>query len=43
LDVAVSSPQQVEQIDFHSGTGPNKDAPSFVFGLGDSYRFDRLF
>ena len=34
---------KTEQIDFHIGAGLNKDAPSFVFGLGYSYRFDRLF
>ena len=34
---------KTEQIDFHVGAGLNKDAPSFVFGLGYSYRFDRLF
>jgi hypothetical protein len=32
-----------EQIDFHIGAGLNNDAPRFVFGLGYSYRFDRLF
>ena len=34
---------KTEQIDFHIGAGLNKEAPSFVFGLGYSYRFDRLF
>ena len=34
---------KVEQIDFHIGTGLNPAAPAFVFGLGYSYRFDRLF
>jgi hypothetical protein len=34
---------KTEQIDFHIGAGLNKDSPSFVFGLGYSYRFDRLF
>jgi len=34
---------KTEQIDFHIGAGLNKDAPGFVFGLGYSYRFDRLF
>jgi hypothetical protein len=33
----------VEQIDFHLGAGLNAQAPGFVFGLGYSYRFDRLF
>jgi hypothetical protein len=33
---------KTEQIDFHIGVGLNKDAPSLVFGLGYSYRFDRL-
>ena len=32
-----------EQIDFHIGAGLNAQAPGFVFGLGYSYRFDRLF
>jgi hypothetical protein len=34
---------KTEQIDFRIGAGLNKDAPSFVFGLGYSYRFDRLY
>jgi hypothetical protein len=29
--------------DFRIGAGLNKDAPSFVFGLGYSYRFDQPF
>lgn len=33
----------VEQIDFHLGAGLNAQAPGFDFGLGYSYRFDRLF
>jgi hypothetical protein len=32
-----------EQIDFHIGAGLNAEVPRFVFGLGYSYRFDRLF
>jgi hypothetical protein len=34
---------KTEQIDFHIRAGLNKEAPSFVVGLGYSYRFDRLF
>jgi hypothetical protein len=33
---------KTEQIDFHIGTGLNAEAPSFVFGVGYSYRFDKL-
>lgn len=34
---------KTEQIDFHVGAGLNSAAPSFVFGIGYSRRFDRLF
>jgi hypothetical protein len=34
---------KTEQIDFRIGSGLNKEAPSLVFGIGYSYRFDRLF
>jgi hypothetical protein len=34
---------KTEQIDFHIGAGLDKEAPSFVFGIGYSYRFDGLF
>jgi hypothetical protein len=32
-----------QQIDFHIGIGLNDNAPSYIFGLGYSFRFDRLF
>jgi hypothetical protein len=32
-----------QQIDFHIGFGLDRDAPSYVFGLGYSFRFDGLF
>ena len=32
-----------EQVDFHIGAGLNAQAPGFIFGVGYSYRFDRLF
>ena len=32
-----------QQIDFHIGIGLNDNAPSYVFGIGYSFRFDRLF
>jgi hypothetical protein len=32
-----------QQIDFHVGIGLNDNAPSYVFGIGYSFRFDRLF
>jgi hypothetical protein len=32
-----------EQLDFHIGAGLNAQAPSFIFGIGYSYRFDKLF
>jgi len=32
-----------QQIDFHIGIGLDRDAPSYVFGLGYSFRFDGIF
>jgi hypothetical protein len=32
-----------QQIDFHVAMGLNHNAPSYVFGIGYSFRFDRLF
>jgi hypothetical protein len=32
-----------QQIDFHIGIGLNDNAPSYLFGIGYSFRFDRLF
>ena len=32
-----------QQIDFHIGFGLDRDAPSYVFGLSYSFRFDGLF
>jgi len=32
-----------QQIDFHVTVGLNDNAPSYIFGLGYSFRFDRLF
>jgi Putative MetA-pathway of phenol degradation len=32
-----------QQIDFHVGFGLNRNAPAYIFGLGYSSRFDRLF
>jgi hypothetical protein len=32
-----------QQIDFHAAIGLNRNAPSYVFGVGYSIRFDRLF
>ncbi|HEX9237666.1 MAG TPA: transporter [Xanthobacteraceae bacterium] len=32
-----------QQIDFHIGVGLDRDAPSYVFGLGYSFRFDGVF
>jgi hypothetical protein len=32
-----------QQIDFHIGIGLNDNAPSYIFGVGYSFRFDRLF
>ena len=31
------------QIDFHIGFGLNRNSPSYIFGLGYSFRLDRLF
>jgi len=32
-----------QQIDFHIGFGLNHNTPAYVFGLGYSFRIDRLF
>jgi Putative MetA-pathway of phenol degradation len=32
-----------QQIDFHLGFGLNRNAPVYIFGLGYSFRVDRLF
>jgi hypothetical protein len=32
-----------QQLDFHIGFGLNHNAPSMIFGLGYSFRFDNLF
>jgi hypothetical protein len=32
-----------QQIDFHVGFGLNHNAPAYIFGIGYSFRFDRLF
>jgi hypothetical protein len=32
-----------QQIDFHVGIGLNRNAPAYIFGIGYSFRFDRLF
>ena len=32
-----------QQIDFHVAVGLNDNAPSYIFGVGYSFRFDRLF
>jgi Putative MetA-pathway of phenol degradation len=32
-----------QQVDFHIGIGLNDNAPSYIFGIGYSFRFDRLF
>jgi len=32
-----------EQIDFHVGVGLNRNAPAYIFGVGYSFRLDRLF
>jgi hypothetical protein len=32
-----------QQIDFHLGFGLNRNAPTYIFGLGYSFRLDRLF
>jgi hypothetical protein len=34
---------ETQQIDFHIGIGLNDNTPSYIFGLGYSFRFDRLF
>lgn len=32
-----------QEIDFHVGFGLNRNAPSYVFGIGYSFRLDRLY
>jgi hypothetical protein len=32
-----------QQIDFHIGFGLNRNAPTYIFGLGYSFRLDGLF
>ena len=32
-----------QQIDFHVAVGLNDIAPSYIFGIGYSFRFDNLF
>lgn len=32
-----------EQIDFHIGFGFNRNAPTYIFGVGYSFRVDGLF
>ena len=32
-----------QQIDFHVAVGLNDNSPSYIFGIGYSFRFDRLF
>ena len=32
-----------QQIDFHLGFGLNRTAPAYVFGIGYSFRIDKLF
>jgi outer membrane putative beta-barrel porin/alpha-amylase len=32
-----------QQIDFHVAVGLNDNAPSYIFGIGYSFRFDQLF
>jgi opacity protein-like surface antigen len=32
-----------QQIDFHLGFGLNRNAPTYIFGLGYSFRLDRLY
>jgi Putative MetA-pathway of phenol degradation len=34
---------RTQQIDFHVGIGLNDNAPSYIFGIGYSYRLDNLF
>jgi Putative MetA-pathway of phenol degradation len=34
---------KTQQIDFHVGFGLNHNAPTMIFGLGYSFRFDQLF
>jgi hypothetical protein len=32
-----------QQIDFHLGFGHNRNAPTYIFGLGYSFRLDQVF
>jgi hypothetical protein len=34
---------RTQQIDFHIAMGLNDNAPSYIFGVGYSFRFDGLF
>jgi hypothetical protein len=34
---------ETRQIDFHLAFGLNRNAPSYVFGIGYSFRLDGLF
>jgi hypothetical protein len=34
---------RTQQIDFHLGFGLNHNAPSYIFGIGYSFRLDSLF
>jgi hypothetical protein len=34
---------QTQQIDFHIGFGLNRNSPTYIFGVGYSFRLDRLF
>jgi hypothetical protein len=32
-----------QQIDFHVGFGLNRNTPTYIFGIGYSFRIDRLY
>jgi hypothetical protein len=34
---------ETQQVDFHLGVGLNRNAPSYIFGVGYSFRLDGLF
>jgi len=34
---------KTEQLDFHVAFGLNENAPTYIFGLGYSFRLDGLF
>jgi hypothetical protein len=40
---AIGERTDTQQIDFHVAVGLNDNAPSHIFGIGYSFRFDRLF